>query len=115
MEKRLERQARNEALIREVNERIGGLEHEAASLETNRLLEFLCECGRKEVCDVTVEVTLQEYERVRTEDDRFLLAPGHETDELERIVEQTDRYVIVDKVADAEAFVRDDPRGAPSR
>ena len=50
-----------------------------------------------------------------TEDDRFLLAHGHETNELERIVEQTDRYVIVDKVADAEAFVQDDPRGAPSR
>ena len=112
MEQRLERQARNEALIREVNERIDGLENEAASLDKNR--RFLCECGRKEVCDVTVEVTLREYERVRAEDDRFLLAPGHETNELERIVEQTDRFVIVDKVADAEAFVQDDPRGASS-
>jgi len=113
MEERLERQARNEALIREVNERIDALENEAASLGKTRL--FLCECGRKDVCDVTVEVTLEEYELVRAEDDRFLLAPGHETNALERIVEQTDRYVIVDKVADAEAFVQDDPRGAPSR
>ena len=36
MEERFERQARNEALIREVNERIDGLENEAASLDKNR-------------------------------------------------------------------------------
>ena len=36
MEERLERQARNEALIREVNERIDALENEAASLDKNR-------------------------------------------------------------------------------
>jgi hypothetical protein len=40
--------------------------------------------------------------------------PGHETPELERAIEWTDDYVIVDKIPEAEPFVEDDPRGAPS-
>jgi hypothetical protein len=48
MEKRLEQQSRNEALLREVNERIakidkGAEENTFAPDET--LFEFLCECG----------------------------------------------------------------------
>lgn len=42
------------------------------------------------------------------------MKPGHETLELERAVEWTDDYVIVDKIPAAEPFVQDDPRGNPS-
>jgi hypothetical protein len=61
-----------------------------------------------------LQLTLAEYEEARTQDDRFLVYPGHETDSLERITKRTDRYLIVDKVPDAEPFVADDPRAAPS-
>ena len=54
------------------------------------------------------------YERVRSQDDRFVIRPGHETPELERAVEWTDDYVVVDKIPAAEPYVEDDPRGAPS-
>jgi hypothetical protein len=54
------------------------------------------------------------YERVRSQDDRFVVKPGHETIEIERAVQWTDEYVIVDKVPQAEPYVADDPRGAPS-
>jgi hypothetical protein len=60
-----------------------------------------------------VQMTIAEYESVRSQDDRFALVPGHETPKLERIAERTERYVIVDKHGDAEALVSDDPRGAP--
>jgi hypothetical protein len=59
-------------------------------------------------------MTLQEYEDVRAQDDRFAVRPGHEMPELEDVVRQTERYVIVDKKPSAEPFVADDPRGAPS-
>ena len=48
------------------------------------------------------------------QDDRFVVRPGHETIELERAIEWTDEYVIVDKIKAAEPLVADDPRGAPS-
>ena len=115
MEQRLERQARNEALLREVNERISALDRDAAGsgavagVETFR---FHCECGREGGCPEQIWMTLEEYEIVRTQDDRFALAPGHETEGLEHVVDGTDRYLIVDKVDEAERFVSDDPRGA---
>ncbi len=112
MKHRLERQARNEALIREVNERIESVDRGQAGVDG--YFDFICECGDGE-CDVKpVRLTLAEYEEVRTQDDRFAVYPGHETPELERVVKQTERYVLVDKVKDAEPLVADDPRGAPS-
>ena len=42
-------------------------------------------------------MTMAEYQRVRDQRDRFALVPGHETDEIEVVVEAHERYVIVDK------------------
>jgi hypothetical protein len=36
-------------------------------------------------------MTIAEYEAVRTQDDRFVLFPGHETRGLERVVQQNER------------------------
>jgi hypothetical protein len=121
VEKRLEQQSRNEALLREVNERIAEVDKAAeannfAADET--LFEFLCECGASDgeaaACEERVLMTVNEYEQVRSQDDRFALCPGHESDLLESVVAHTERYVIVDKRREAEPFVADDPRGAAS-
>ena len=112
---RLTRQARNEALFREVNEQIAGLGERTQVWSSAGGLALICECGVDGGCGERVEMTPAEYERVRTQDDRFALIPGHETPALERIVERTERYVIVDKVDAAEPLIADDPRGAPSR
>jgi hypothetical protein len=59
-------------------------------------------------------MTLPEYEHVRQQDDRFAIAPGHENLRIERVVTQTSTYVVVDKIAEVEPCVADDPRGASS-
>jgi hypothetical protein len=121
VDSRLERQARNESLVREMNERIERLDRAAqAGLEGEHLVfEFLCECGAGERgdagCEEQIEMTVAEYEEVRQQDDRFALLPGHETEELEAVLRRTERYVIVDKKPEAESFVEDDPRGASSK
>lgn len=119
MERRLERKARNEALLREVNERIERIDREAESrgwASQEARFEFQCECGADDgSCESRVELTIAEYEAVRAQDDRFVLFPGHETLELERVVQQNERFVVVDKATEAEPFVADDPRGAPPR
>src|SRR4029450_10557356 len=120
MQSRHERQARNEALLREVNERIERVNQatQEAGLSEDATFEFLCECGRVKgadvSCDEHVEMTLAEYEDVRSQDDRFALVPGHETPELEEVVRRTEKFVIVDKRPEAEQFVANDPRGATS-
>jgi hypothetical protein len=50
-------------------------------------------------------MTLGEYERVRSQRDRFAVVPGHEADEIESIVEQDERFVIVDKRDEVEHLV----------
>ena len=99
--------------MREVNERINAIDRGALSGDGDTF-GFHCECGRGGECGDRVWMTLAEYEVVRQQDDRFALVPGHETEGLEHVVEQTDRYVVVDKVDAAEPFVADDPRGRPS-
>jgi hypothetical protein len=110
---RLERQASNEALFREINERIAALGKYGEAWSPDGT-EFLCECGEKGGCGQRVRVPIEVYERVRSQDDRFVVRPGHETPELEHAVEWTDEYVVVDKIPAVEPFVADDPRGAPS-
>jgi hypothetical protein len=121
MHPRLERQARNEALVREVNERIEVVDRaaEEANVDSEEtLFEFLCECGVGDAgdvgCEERVEMTIREYEAVRSQDDRFALVPGHEEDALESVAARNERFVIVDKRPSVERFVADDPRGAPS-
>jgi len=108
------RQARNEALFREVNERIAELGENAQSWSPDGIVEFLCECGQDGGCGERVAIPFLEYERVRRQDDRFVVLPGHENPEIERVVSSTDSYVIVDKTRAVEPLVADDPRGAPS-
>jgi hypothetical protein len=118
---RQERQARNEALVRQVNEQIERVDQaaeQAGSAVEPTVFEFLCECGAAEdgdiACDARIEMTLAEYEEIRRQDDRFAVTPGHENHALEDVVRRTDRFVVVDKKPTAERFVDDDPRGAPS-
>lgn len=57
---------------------------------------FLCECG-KQGCGETVRISIAEYEEVRSAFDRFLLCPGHEIEEIERVVERRPHYLVVAK------------------
>jgi hypothetical protein len=106
VEERYERQARNEGLMRTVNERIAALDKRGAEWAVpGQQFEFRCECGRTGGCDGQVLMTLAEYDRVRRQRDRFAIVPGHETDRIEHVVERDERYVIVDKRDEVEPLV----------
>ena len=74
---------RNKSLFRNVNEAIESGRWQG---EEGLLTAFRCECGRLGCSDL-IELTLREYERVRADPRRFVLAIGHEMPEAERIVE----------------------------
>ena len=69
------------------------------------MLEVLCECGR-ETCSGLINLTLAEYDGVRTQDDRFVVLEGHENPEIERVVERRTGYFVVDKFGEAEEIVK---------
>jgi hypothetical protein len=104
MTSREERIAKNETLFREVNERIRDL------VPPEGGIAFICECGSEE-CIEQVTLTVQDYERVRADPVEFFVRPGHELPEVEEVVEEHDRYLLVRKhVEEQDIARRTDPR-----
>ena len=94
----------NEATFRKVNE---GME---AAQPAGRM-SFLCECGRLG-CNQLIELTREEYEAVRANSRRFAIIDGHEIEEVEDVVERSERFIVVEKRGHPEAEVVEntDPR-----
>ena len=86
---------RSELLFRAVNERI--FEIGANDAEA---LEILCECG-DESCISTVVIAVRDYERLRFDSSRFVVCKGHELADVERVVERTPEYLVVEKAGKA--------------
>jgi hypothetical protein len=86
-----ERAAKNQALFREVNERIEDLAANAA------FTTFICEC-MNETCDESVSLTIEEYEHVREGGNSFLVLPGHEVLAVEETLEANERFLVVAKL-----------------
>jgi hypothetical protein len=63
--------------------------------------EFVCECARAGCDDATVELTVAEYEAVRRHAGRFVVAPSRKYvfAPLETIVEDNDRYFVVERTS----------------
>jgi transcription initiation factor TFIID subunit TAF12 len=103
--------ARNEALFREVNERIA----ESAERFDAQSTEFVCECADPN-CAHRVEATLDEYEDVRADATTFLLVPGHAHTDIERVLEDRGRFHVVEKMHRAvrATVKRLDPRAEPA-
>jgi uncharacterized Zn finger protein len=87
---RQRRAARNQSLFREVNERI-----EALQRSTNQV-EFVCECCDRE-CVEHVPLTIDEYESIRSEPNSFFVLRGHEKHDIEGVIREGDRYLVVAK------------------
>jgi hypothetical protein len=102
-----ERRALNEALFRDVNERIA----ESAEHFDADKTEFVCECADPS-CTERVPATLAEYENVRKQSTTFLLAPGHHEPDIEQVVWDRGRFEVVEKVQAAmrRTVTRLDPR-----
>ncbi|MGH2860066.1 MAG: hypothetical protein ACRDLT_01020 [Solirubrobacteraceae bacterium] len=101
------RLARNEALFRETNEAI---ERGQWPDDPAKLVRFRCECARLD-CGEAVELTLAEYEQIRSSPRRFVIIPGHETPEIEIVISRAPDYLIVEKQDKAgETATARDPR-----
>ncbi len=91
--------AENESLFRSVNERI---ELEAQSIGyRGEKVPFVCECPDLGCTDI-VELTLADYEHIRTGPTRFFVAPGHEALVVQAgaaiVIEERDDVCISEKI-----------------
>ena len=104
---RRERIAENETLFRAANERMADWE-ERDRAEADEL--YFCECCDPE-CNEKVRLRGPDYERVRSDSCHFFVLPGHETPDVETVIESHDGWVLVEKDPDVREIVEaTDPR-----
>jgi hypothetical protein len=112
-----DRMAENEAVFREHNERV---QREIAKLkrlakqeghaelihDDDIPLHFYCECA-DENCVLRVIMKPSLYQAIHRDRNRFIIAPGHDVKEIERVIDQQDDYYVVEKTVE----VPDSPGG----
>jgi hypothetical protein len=100
--------AKTESAFRDANERIV----DSAQQTGLQQAEVVCECADPE-CGHRIEAPLEEYEEVRADGARFLIAPEHEDVAHEEVVETRPGYRVVEKLkAVGSAARRLNPRRA---
>jgi hypothetical protein len=105
-DRRKERIARNEALFREVNERV----KEVSANPVTDQIEFLCECGNED-CTEAISLGLSEYEALRADPLVFGVKPGHAVLEVEDVVAEDERFHTVRKrPSEGRIALETDPR-----
>ena len=107
MDSREARLARNQAIFRELNERVAHSDKRSQSADPH---VFLCECANAD-CTTRVYLTLRDYQRVRANPLRFVVAHGHQGPDIERVVQIASRFLVVEKTGPgAEVAIKTDPR-----
>lgn len=102
MTERERRAAENETMWRALNE--------ADPPEPGRVAFVFCECGHAG-CSEQLSISRRDYEWVRADSVRFVLVPGHDDPDLERVVEGGEGFVVVEKQGEAAAIAESaDPR-----
>jgi ABC-type phosphate transport system ATPase subunit len=96
------RAAKNQSLLREVNERIEELAAGQSSsmfeaLRLARTIDLACEC-MDETCTERVTLTVADYEAIRSNSNSFLVLPGHEVPDVEEVTRTEENYLVVSKL-----------------
>ena len=94
MEERERRLGLNEAMFREVNERVEDMNKTFSSVTGT--FDIFCECGDTS-CTERITVPTGVYEETRAKPTHFLLRTGHEVPTVENVIVSYDSYVIVEK------------------
>jgi hypothetical protein len=98
---------RRQSLFREVNEQIGRL---AENFDLLDQVPIICECAST-ACNEQIALTQAEYEKLRRIPTHFAVLPGHDIPDVERVVEQNERFTTVEKFGEsAQAAIKLDPR-----
>jgi hypothetical protein len=105
---RVERAAANQSVFRHVNERLQDLAR--TFQDVAHRTTFACECADVQ-CVEQLELSLDEYEAIRSDSNQFVVLPGHVYADVERVASENERFVVVAKIGRGAAIAAEaDPR-----
>jgi hypothetical protein len=84
----------NEAMFREINERLETLQEKTSG--QLGILDLVCECGDRD-CAERITLTMDEYRALRSDPLLFAVLPAHEIPDVEDVVQQMNGWLIVRK------------------
>jgi hypothetical protein len=84
----------NEALFRDVNEKLRAVNEAFAPITDT--FDIICECGST-TCDERLSIPPAAYEGVRADPLLFVIKRGHEIPDVEDVVRETETYAVVRK------------------
>jgi hypothetical protein len=93
----IERDARIQSLLREVNERIAGI---TLAWGAKLTVDVLCECGRND-CLGLIRVPVPIYAAVRREPRQFVVFPEHAEAAHDRVLDHYGDFVVVEALGKA--------------
>ena len=102
-----QKKTENEAVFREYNEKIQKGRDRVNKLarednqpdlidDTNLMLQYLCECS-DENCRSRIGLMLNTFNEIHTNRKWFVIVDGHESLEIETVLERRPEYTIVEK------------------
>jgi len=96
-----ERLIRNEQILRDKNtnaeKALKQYFHNDKDVQ-NAPMEFICECSTLN-CKKHVNISISTYEKIHARRDRFVISKGHETPQVEKVVQHEPDFDIVEKPA----------------
>jgi hypothetical protein len=102
------RAARNQAAFREVNERLQELGGKFQAIAGSTV--FACECADLS-CAEQIDMTLEEYEAIRSDPNQFFVLAAHVVPDVEHTVREGEGFVVVSKIGEGAAIAAEaDPR-----
>src|SRR5689334_17444242 len=92
-----DRECETQARSREENESTAR-RRAGQTIDQGAVIPFRCECGDG-ACTCAIRLTAAEYESVRAHATRFAIARNHENPECEQLVEEHERFAVVETVS----------------
>jgi hypothetical protein len=101
------RAAQNQLLFRSVNERIKQLGETRGGARPE--LDFACECADR-TCVERIRLSLLQFLAIESEENRFIVLRGHEDLDVEDVVAERQRFLIVSKRGAGAELVKEQSR-----
>ncbi len=93
-----------------MNERVKDIDEAQGVSSPDGTWDFICEC-RLPDCLERISLTPSEYELVRSSPVQFAVTPGHVAPDVERVVHESERFCVIEKLPSEQEIARAaDPR-----
>jgi hypothetical protein len=93
------RLAENEVIFREANSNIAEFIITEEGANTEKKIPFYCECSDRS-CKERIKLTPKDYKKCHKSKRQFVVIPGHEVPQIEKVIKEKDKFNVIEKFGD---------------